>query len=130
VSTEGIDRLNSSIDKARDNAENLKRDLANVTEGASGTQQQQSSIPDWISQEKSELDNLKSKIANEIPAAIETKNNAFNNEMGVVQNAVMGEIECFNLLEQKLSEIGESIAALDTFFSEMGSSSSAFDGLH
>lgn len=130
VSTEGIDRLNSAIDTARDNAENLKRDLANVTEGASGTQQQQGPVPDWISQEESALDNLKSKIANEIPTAIETKNNAFNNEMGVVQNAVMGEVECFNLLEQKLSDIGESIAALDMFFSEMGSSSSAFDGLH
>jgi len=49
--------------------------------------------------------------------------------MGVVQNAVQGEITCLNLLMQSLSEVGENVAALDTFFKEMGSNTSMFDGI-
>jgi len=50
--------------------------------------------------------------------------------MGVVQNAVQGEIECFNLLQKALSEIAESVAALDSFFKDMGGDTTAFSSLN
>lgn len=82
-----------------------------------------------VGEELEKLQTLKNFIETQIPAAIAIKNDAFNEEMAVVQNAVQAEIECFNLLIKTLSDVGENVAALDQFFKEMGGDNNLFDGL-
>ena len=58
-----------------------------------------------IDAEMSKLDELKNKIATEIPQAVETKNNAFKEEQSVVEGAIGAEINKLDELKQKIDDV-------------------------
>lgn len=71
------------------------------------------------SAESSNMGTLQSSVEG-VTSAVEAKTNAFTNEQSTVANVISSEIDSINQLQQALSGIGESIAALDDFFTTLG----------
>ena len=125
----------ATLPKAHDYLESIGYDFEKIKTGGDTTSltgehsNQGDRSTGSIESETKALKDLKNVIENEIPAAIQTKNEAFQGEVDVVQSTVNNEVESFNLLIKTLSDVGENIAALDQFFSEMGSDTNTFNGL-
>ena len=91
-----------------DEAESTNNGTPNVQDVNQAMLGEQSTVDQAVDAETSKFDELKNKIAVDIPAAITTKNEAFKEEQGIVEGVVQAEIDKLSQLEGALDGIANA----------------------